>query len=74
MATGTTLAAGALVSRPHSSPPDRLRKNPAGGYTPIATTVSGTDGIYYFKNIQLGNFVLQVNETNYPLVVRGLPS
>jgi len=48
--------------------------NPAGGYTSIASAVSGADGMYYFKNIQPGNFVLQVNETNYPLTVRPVPS
>jgi hypothetical protein len=48
--------------------------NPAGGYTSIASAVSGADGMYYFKNIQPGNFVLQVNDTNYPLAVRPVPS
>ena len=48
--------------------------NPAGGYTSIASAVSGADGMYYFKNIQPGNFVLQVNDTNYPLAVRAVPS
>jgi hypothetical protein len=44
--------------------------NPVGGYTSIASAVSGADGMYYIKNIRPGNFVLQVNETNYPLAVR----
>jgi hypothetical protein len=48
--------------------------NPAGGYASIASAVSGADGMYYFRNIQPGNFVLQVNETNYPLAVRPVPS
>jgi hypothetical protein len=46
-----------------------FESNPAGGNTPVARTVSGVDGIYYFKGISAGNFVLQVNGTNYPLQV-----
>jgi hypothetical protein len=52
-----------------------LVQNPAGGSTQVASTFSGTDGLYYFKNIKPGNnFILQVNETNYSLVVRDIPS
>lgn len=45
--------------------------NPYTGitYTPIATTVTGSDGMYYFRNIPPGNFVLQIGGVNYPLQV-----
>jgi hypothetical protein len=38
-------------------------------YTPVATAVTGSDGMYYFRNIPPGNFVLQVGGVNYPLQV-----
>ena len=49
-------------------------QNQGGGYTEVANTISGPDGIYYFKNIKPGTFFLQINGRNYSLVVRDTPS
>jgi hypothetical protein len=52
------------------------QQNPAGGvnYIPQATTVTGADGMYYFRDIPAGNFVLQIGGTNYPLQVLPQPA
>jgi hypothetical protein len=45
--------------------------SPYGGanYIPQATTVTGGDGMYYFRGIPPGVFVLQIGGNNYPLQV-----
>jgi hypothetical protein len=51
------------------------QQNPAGGvnYIQKATTVTGADGMYYFRDIPPGDFILQINGTNYPLKVLPQP-
>ena len=36
-------------------------------YIQVMTTVTGGDGMYYFRNAPPGDFILQVGGTNYPL-------
>ena len=45
--------------------------NAFGGvnYIPVANAVTGPDGMYYFRNIPPGIYVLQIGGTNYPLQV-----
>lgn len=52
-----------------------VQQNSAGGvnYIQQATTVTGVDGMYYFRGIPPGNFVLQIGGTNYPLQVLSQP-
>lgn len=43
-------------------------------YVPYLTTVTGIDGMYYFRNANPGNFVLHVAGTNYPLQILSQPA
>ena len=47
------------------------QSNPYGGinYIPVANVVTGPDGMYYFRNVPPGTYVLQIGGTNYPLQV-----
>lgn len=36
-------------------------------YVPLMTVVTGSDGMYYFRNAPAGDFVLQVGAAFYPL-------
>jgi hypothetical protein len=51
------------------------QQNAAGGvnYIPQATTITGSDGMYYFRGIPPGVFVLQIGTANYPLQVLPQP-
>ena len=47
------------------------QQNPVDGkFTRVSSTVTGVDGLYYFKDIQPGTYYVQVaHKTNYRLVV-----
>jgi hypothetical protein len=45
----------------------------ARGQRVVATSYAGQDGLYYFSNIQSGNYVVRVNGKYFPIVVRTAP-
>src|SRR2546426_483684 len=50
---------------------DLYSVNPAGQWKRLASVVSGGDGMYYFKDINAGDYFLQVNgKTNFRLAVK----
>lgn len=53
----------------------RIDPTPYGlQYRPIATTMTGNDGMYYFKGMWPGNnYVMQVAGSNYPLAIMPVP-
>lgn len=47
-----------------------IQQTPLGvTYIPWMTTLTGSDGMYYFRNVPPGDFVLQVGGANYQLRV-----
>lgn len=45
-----------------------------GGWQPVATYMTGFDGMYFFRNIFPGYYVLQINgRQNYPITVFNQP-
>ncbi len=54
----------------------RFEPNPYGGmsWIPKVNAVTGSDGMYYFRGVPPGDFILQVSGTNYPLKVLSQPA
>lgn len=44
-----------------------------GSFVLVSQTVTGPDGLYYFKGIVPGPYVLQIAGVNYPLGVANVP-
>jgi hypothetical protein len=42
---------------------------PNGSYALVRQAATGPDGVYYFKGVPQGSYVLQIAGVNYPLAV-----
>ena len=46
---------------------------PNGTFSVVRQTMTGLDGMYYFRGINPGQYVLQIGGVNYPLFVAAMP-